>query len=323
MFTDYKIAYMRKHVKVREELPLSFLRQTVSYVLSHSAAKIPHAAAITEFDVTPLVEYGKAATKKAGEGVEPLDEKALLRRALNRNFSAFFIKAIGHVLHEVPALNAFLDYSIYRNGGTLYHAEDVNLSITVHTKHGVMRPIIRNPHKKTLDQVAQEARVLARKARRTDPNKLYRKAAVAYMKTAVRELDFRGLGGLWCMMRDLVWKRYESDLGLGDVPEEDQLQVEDVLGATMTLANIGMMLPAHQTVTVIIPPEVFMLGIGDLHLAPRVVNGEIVKRYVMTVCGTMDHRAFDAGEGFPFHNAMRKYIDNPALIYEWKEGDPN
>jgi pyruvate/2-oxoglutarate dehydrogenase complex dihydrolipoamide acyltransferase (E2) component len=82
-----------------------------------------------------------------------------------------------------------------------------------------------------------------------------------------------------------------------------------------------MMLPGIQTVTVIIPPEVFFLGIGDLHVTPLVVGGQIVPRSVISIMCNMDHRAFDAGEGFPFYENFIRYINNPALIYDWKPGD--
>ena len=39
------------------------------------------------------------------------------------------------------------------------------------------------------------------------------------------------------------------------------------------------------------------------------------------MCLTMDHRAFDAGEGFPFVVEFDRYVQNPELIYEWKPGD--
>lgn len=319
MFRNFQIAYLRRHVKVKEAMPLSFLRQSVGYTLSHAAREIPHAAATTTFDVTPLVEYGKADPSGAAE---ELDEKQLFKRALKRNFSAFFVKALSHCLYHVPAANGFLEFSLLRNGGTLYKAEDINVSFTVHTNAGVIKPIIRNPHQKDLTTVAEEMRVLARKARRTDADMLYRKAARVYTWAALRELDFRALPGLWMFLRDGLFPRTKPDPKTKDIPPEEQLQVEDILGSTCTLANIGMMMRGHQTVTVIIPPEVTMFGIGDLHLAPGIHNGEVVPRWHITICGTMDHRAFDAGEIFPLNQRVRKYINDPGLIYEWKPGDP-
>lgn len=322
MLRNYQIGYMRRHVKVREERPLSFLRQSVAYMLSQSARNIPHAAGITTFDVTPLVEYGKSEDERLATCGHKLNEKELLRRAVSRNFSAFFIKMIAHIMHQVPCMNGFFDYTPLRNGGTFYQAEDINLSFTVHTRFGVVKPVVHNPHEKPLEQVADEMRKLTRKARRTDMDELYFKCARAYMVSALREMDISGWSALVSYLRSRIWQRWKKDAEFEDVDESEKLQVEDVLGATCTVANIGMTVHGHQTVTVIIPPEVTMWGIGDLHLAPAVVDGEVVPRYQVTLALTLDHRALDGGDVFPFVDLMRNYIDHPELIYDWKPGDP-
>lgn len=334
MFQDYKVAYLRQHVKIKEAVPLSFLRQGVSYILSESARHTPHAAAITHFDVTNLVEYAtnsrRAIEECSGDegesGAEGGEAAAsggnLLQRAIRKNFNAFLMKAIGHALYQMPAVNSFIDYSIYRNGGTLYQAEDVNIGFTVHTKYGVIKPVLRNPHQKTIDIVAQEMRTLTRKARRTEPETLYREAAWSYLGTAVRQLDFRALPVLWIWVRSTLFPRGTRAASPPPVAPSERLSVEEILGATCTVANIGMVFPGHQTVTVLTPPEVSMFGIGDLHQAPMVVNGEVVPRYRITIAGTIDHRAFDGGEIFPFAQIMQRYFDNPALIYGWKPGSP-
>jgi pyruvate/2-oxoglutarate dehydrogenase complex dihydrolipoamide acyltransferase (E2) component len=53
-----------------------------------------------------------------------------------------------------------------------------------------------------------------------------------------------------------------------------------------------------------------------------VVDGQIVPRSVMSIMCTIDHRALDAGEGFPFIEHFTGYVNNPARIYEWEPGDP-
>ena len=317
MFQDYQVAYLRRHVKVKEARRLSFLRRSVGYVLSRSARKVPHAAAISHFDLTNLVEYNRTATDSDKQNGGSRSSEERLARALRRNYSAFFLKTIAHCLLDVPKMNAFLDYAPWRTGGTLYLAEDINLSFTVHTKYGVVKPIVRNPHLKDLNTVASEMRTLARRARQTDPEDLYRRAARAYMGTALRQLDLSGLPGLWIWLRSSL-RPYRPNPEFKDIPEDRKLQVSDILGATCTLANIGMMMSGHQTVTVIIPPEVTMFGIGDVHLAPAVVDGKVEARPMVTICATCDHRAFDGGEVFPCCERIKHYIDNPALIYDWK-----
>lgn len=322
MFTPYKIAYQLQHVKVRQAKRFGLLRESVAHLLSEAARTIPHAAMIMQLDVTPLVEYAKESESELAEVSGESQEKRLFRRALRKNFSAFFLKAYAHSLHYVPCLNGFLDYRPLTHGGTLYHAEDINISFTVSTPSGVVRPIIRNAHQKDLETVAQEMRVLTRKARRTNQDELYHKAAKVMIRTALREFDLSGLYALLVYLRARFITGIPKDPENDKVPEQDKLQPDDILGATCTLANIGMMLPGVQTVTVIIPPEVFFLGVGDLHVAPLVVDGQIVPRTVMSIMCNMDHRAFDAGEGFPFYENFSRYLNNPAMIYEWKPGDP-
>jgi len=320
VFQDHQVAYLRKHVKVKEERRLSFLRESVGYVLSQSARRIPHAAAVVHYDVTPLVEYAKESRRALEENGDARSCRNRLQRAVRKTFSAFFIKAIAHGLYHLPEANAFLDYAPWRTRGTLYIAEDINLSFTVHTKHGVMKPIVRNPHLKDLETVASEMRELARRARRTDPEELYRRASNAYMWTAIRQLDVAALPALWVWLRSKL-RRPSLDPALAGLPADQKLQVSDILGATCTVANIGSVMSGHQTVTVIIPPEVMMFGIGAISLVPRVVNGEISPRHVVTIAATLDHRAFDGGEAFPLHEHLQRYVDDPRLIYEWKAGD--
>jgi pyruvate/2-oxoglutarate dehydrogenase complex dihydrolipoamide acyltransferase (E2) component len=318
MFQNYKIAYARENVRIREARRLSFLRQSVAYVLAQSAKTIPHAAMVTHYDVTPLIEYAQASAKNLARRENESPEQFRLRRAVRKNYSAFFLKALAHALAGTPDINAFLDYRRWRGGGTLYIAQDINISYTVNTKYGVIKPIVRNPHVKTIEAVATEMRELTRKARRTDANELYKKAALTYFKTMLRQLNFKELSGMWMVLRTLLWNRITPDPDLKDVPENQKLQVEDILGATCTLANNGMVVAGHQTVTVITPPEVVMFGLSDMRLAPLVIDGSVVPRHVITFFATMDHRAFDAGEAFPLFGILQECIDNPERVYDWQ-----
>jgi pyruvate/2-oxoglutarate dehydrogenase complex dihydrolipoamide acyltransferase (E2) component len=322
MFKDFKIAYIEKNVNIIEKRPLSFLRQSVAYMLTQSANTIPHAAMIVHHDVTPLIDYAKKTEKTITpfEGETP--EQFRLRRAVRKNYSAFFIKALAHAFHDLPGLPMFMDYRIWRDPGTLYYTDDVNISYTANTKFGVIKPIVRNAHQKTIVQVAEEMRELTRKARRTDANELYRRVAVEYVKYALRELNFKEIKGMWMLLRALLWKRDPLDPEFADVPEDQKLKPSDILGATCTLANNGMMVSGNQTQTIITPPELYMFGLSDLHQAPWVVDGQVVPRYVITFFATMDHRALDAGESFPYFAKLGEYFQNPERIYEWKPETP-
>lgn len=320
MFKDYRIACLEKNLNITAKKQLSFLRQTVARVLTRSANSIPHAAMITRFDVTPLVQYATRSEESLTRGSDETSADFRLRRAVRRNYSAFFLKALAHAFADSPDMPAFLDYRTWRGRGTLYYSDNVNVSYTVHTRQGVIKPVVRNAHQKTLVQVAREMRSLTRKARFTDANELYRRVAVAYLKTALREINLSDPKGFWMLLRTLLWARDPIDPRLSDIPENRKLQPQDIMGATCTLANNSMVVRGNQTQTVIIPPEIYMFGISDLHQAAWVIDGEVVPRHVMTFFSTVDHRALDGGEGFPLINTFGEYLKHPERIYEWEPG---
>ena len=321
MFRNYTIAYARKNIKMRHIRTLPFQRQGVAYLLSISARKIPHAAGNVEFDVTALVEYGQRVIQEMKGPGEKHSPEDITRMAVHKNFSSFYLKTIAHVMYHVPVMNSLLDWTPLRNGGRFYECEDICPSFTVHTKRGVMAPVIRNPHQKRLVDVANEMRILTRKARRTDMNELYRRCAWEYLSYALRELDFSGFPVAWLWIKSSLWPEPMDD-DVRNASEEEKLQAKDVVGSTCTIANIGMSIDGWQTVTVVPPPSTFMWGIGLTRLLPRVVKGQIVPRHIMTVAVTFDHRAMDGGDIFAFEEIMNGYLQHPERIFEWKPGDP-
>lgn len=322
MFKDYKIAYIEKNVKITQKKPMNFLRQGVAFMLSHSCNTIPHAAMITHFDVTPVMEYTKTSDKTITRRQDETPEQFRLRRAVRKNLSAFFLKALAHAVAN-SGLPMFLDYRCWRGPGNLYYTDEVNISYTVNTSYGVIKPIVRDAHRKSIVAVATEMRELTRKARRTDPNELYRRLAVEYVKCALKELNFKDIKVVWMLLRALLWMRDPVEPELAGVPEDQKLKPSDILGATCTLANNGMAVSGNQTQTIITPPELYMFGISDLHQAAWVVDGQVVPRWVMTFFATMDHRALDAGEGFPYFARLAHFFKHPETIYEWEPGMPD
>jgi pyruvate/2-oxoglutarate dehydrogenase complex dihydrolipoamide acyltransferase (E2) component len=321
MFRNFTISYARKNIRMRVVRPLSFQRQSVAYVLSIAARKIPLAAGNVEFDMTPVIEYGNRviADIKARDGKRT--EAETTEMAVHKNLSAFYLKTIAHVVHHVPIMNSILEWTPLRNGGTLYEFEDICPSFTVHTKQGVLAPVVRNPQERRLIDVANEMRILTRKARRTDMNELYRRCAVEYVGYALREFDFSGLTGAWLWAKSTLWPEPMTE-ETRNVPEDEKLRPAEVIGATTTVANIGMSVDGWQTISAMPPTFTFGWGIGLVRQLPRIIDSRIVPRHIVTMAVVFDHRAMDGGDIFPFVEIMNGYIDNPERIFEWKPGDP-
>lgn len=318
MFRNYQLAYLLRNVDIKERRTLTFHRQGMAYLLAKSAKHIPHGAVIGHVDMTPVMAYAKKAAHAAKQDTASGAPK--LRRALYRNYWPYLVKTIAHCLYELPELNSFLDYAIWRTAGVVHVARDINVGFTVHTKYGVLKPVLRNPHRETLGTVADQMVSLANRARQTDPEELYHQAAKEYLFTSLRECDLSGLPGLFTWLRARVrWRK--SRAAFRDVPSDQKLGVHDILGATTTVANIGVSFSGHHTVGVIMPPEIISFGVSDVRPMPWVVDGKVEARPIVTVAVSIDHRAFDGGDAFPMFHKFQRYIDNPELIYEAKQGD--
>jgi 2-oxoisovalerate dehydrogenase E2 component (dihydrolipoyl transacylase) len=77
----------------------------------------------------------------------------------------------------------------------------------------------------------------------------------------------------------------------------------DLLGATITLSNFGM-LAGRQAALVVMPPQIAIIGAGRIGLAAVSVNGEICLHHFLPLSLTFDHRVVSGGEAARFLRAM-------------------
>lgn len=98
-------------------------------------------------------------------------------------------------------------------------------------------------------------------------------------------------------------ERLETDVNARSIPPRE------MLGATITLSNFGMLGGRHATL-VVLPPQVAILGAG--RMAPRAVvaDGEIVVRRLLPLSLTFDHRAVTGGEAARFLAAVKKALES-------------
>jgi len=96
----------------------------------------------TEVDVTELV-----------------DRRQEVQREFNATYTDFIIQACSHALRQHPRMNAALD-------GDAIHLQDyISVGVAVALDEGLIVPVIHDTNKKSLKEIAQEARGLAKKAR--------------------------------------------------------------------------------------------------------------------------------------------------------------
>jgi len=102
--------------------------------------------------------------------------------------------------------------------------------------------------------------------------------------------------------------RLQADASAG------KLSMADLKGGTFSLSNIGN-LGGTYTGPVINLPEVAIAGLGKTRPSPRYDdNGNLVRRHVMQVSWSADHRIIDGATMARFSNAWISYLESPAKM---------
>merc|ERR1719238_2037702 len=102
--------------------------------------------------------------------------------------------------------------------------------------------------------------------------------------------------------------RLQADASAG------KLGMADLKGGTFSLSNIGN-LGGTYTGPVINLPEVAIAGLGKARSTPKYdEQGNLVKRMVMQVSWSADHRVIDGATMARFSNAWIGYLEKPATM---------
>jgi pyruvate dehydrogenase E2 component (dihydrolipoyllysine-residue acetyltransferase) len=92
-----------------------------------------------------------------------------------------------------------------------------------------------------------------------------------------------------------------------------ELALEDVTGATFTLTNFGSY-GSYMGTPLINPPQVAILGTGQILEKPVVQAGQVVVRWMMGYGFTIDHRVLDGADAGRFIARLRELCERPAAL---------
>ncbi|MBL8619626.1 MAG: 2-oxo acid dehydrogenase subunit E2 [Deltaproteobacteria bacterium] len=119
----------------------------------------------------------------------------------------------------------------------------------------------------------------------------------------VRDADKIGLGAISAAMKDLAARA-----------KERKLKPEEYTGSTFSISNLGMM-GIEQFTAILNPPEAVILAVGGMQREPVVgADGQLTVGWRMRVTLTCDHRVVDGALGAQFLKAVRRYVEQPALL---------
>jgi pyruvate dehydrogenase E2 component (dihydrolipoamide acetyltransferase) len=140
-------------IQADEIVPVSNMRATIARRLVESKTQIPHFYVEVEIDAEPLL----ALRAQLNSGLE--------KDGVKLTVSDFILKASAEALRVVPAVNCS-----WEEEGIRHHSA-AHVAFAVAIDDGLITPVIRDAHLKTIFQISTEARELARlaKARKLKP----------------------------------------------------------------------------------------------------------------------------------------------------------
>jgi pyruvate dehydrogenase E2 component (dihydrolipoamide acetyltransferase) len=92
-----------------------------------------------------------------------------------------------------------------------------------------------------------------------------------------------------------------------------RLRGAEMTEATFTLSNLGMF-GVSWFIPIVTPPQVAILGVGQAEGIPRYIGETIVRRSVMEVTLSADHRAVDGAEVASFLQTLKTLVENPEEL---------
>ena len=134
-----------------EVIPVSNMRATIARRLVESKTQIPHFYAEVEIDAEPLL----AVRAQLNSGLE--------KDGVKLSVNDFILKASAEALRVVPAVNCSWEETPSTGSGQagIRHHAAAHVSFAVAIEDGLITPVIRDTHLKTLFQISTEARELA------------------------------------------------------------------------------------------------------------------------------------------------------------------
>ncbi len=128
-----------------EDVELSQIRKTIARRLAESLGPVPHFFLTTEVDMDRAAE-ARARLNDIGDGPKI-------------SFNDIILKVVAAALKQHRECNAWWQ------GDHIRYFEEVHLGMAVAVPDGLITPVIRNAHRKTLREIASESQELAARAR--------------------------------------------------------------------------------------------------------------------------------------------------------------
>ena len=138
---------MRGLIAEERVVPLSNMRATIARRLVEAKSQIPHFYLEIEIDAAPMLELRAQLNA------------TLEKQGVKLSVNDFILRACVEALRLVPAVNASWE------GTALHYHGAVHLAFAVAIDDGLITPVIRDTHLKSVFQISTEAKSLGKRAK--------------------------------------------------------------------------------------------------------------------------------------------------------------
>ncbi len=111
-----------------------------------------------------------------------------------------------------------------------------------------------------------------------------------------------------------VWSCAAEVTRLAEAARTGKATRDELSGSTITITSLGP-LGGIVTTPVIYTPEVAIVGVNRIVERPVIRSGAIVARKMMNLSSSFDHRVVDGQQAAEFVQALRRYLECPALLF--------
>lgn len=142
--------------EIASEVPMRGVRARIAQRMHLAHQATAPVTLATEVEATELVETRQRLNASLGE-----------ERGPDLGYNDLLVKLVAHALREFSYMNARLEAKEAGDttDGAILHLDEVHIGLAVDTERGLLVPVIRNPDRKSLHQIAEERQSLVERAR--------------------------------------------------------------------------------------------------------------------------------------------------------------
>ena len=111
-----------------------------------------------------------------------------------------------------------------------------------------------------------------------------------------------------------LWSNAAEIARLADAARSGKAVRAELTGSTITITSLGK-LGGIVTTPVINHPEVAIVGVNKIAARPVIRDGAVVARQLMNLSSSFDHRVVDGADAAAFIQSVRRYVEQPAMLF--------